>query len=213
MRRSTSCAALLGSLLFAASLAAQTPSPTASADPQAAELIRQSLVLLHQGEQTISESERRSSYERGLELAVKAVELDPGSAEAHWAEFANRGRLMWMQGVFPSLIHLFRLRRSLNRTLDLDPNHSGALTARGAMYRELPGFLGGDLDKSQADLERAMALDPSSIATRLHLARTYLEAGKREQALPLIEAGKRMARERNSPNHLADAEELSREAL
>lgn len=153
---------------------------------RAADLVRQSLSTFARGEDADLSEKKIALYSRALALAEEAVRLNPESADAHYATFISRGRLAVVEGVGANLIHAAKFKKSLQRALTLDPNHVGALIGRASLNRELPGWLGGDLKKSEADFKRALALDPRSIDARLGLASTYIKARRLTDAAKLL---------------------------
>src|SRR5258706_5968061 len=115
-------------------------------DPQrSAELTVQALALLEKGEDLSSEKERLAAYEEAERLARAAVELDDATADAYFAIFGNYGRRLLIDGGFTPF-KLLKVNEPLNRCLELNPDHSDALAARGGMYRQLPGIFGGSLE-------------------------------------------------------------------
>jgi tetratricopeptide (TPR) repeat protein len=180
-----------------------------SKEESAQRLATAALDALRRGEEEANtpESQRRM-YEEGLALARRALQVDNSNADAHFAVFANHGRLLQMDGVTLNAINLFRAKRELERTLELDPHHSDALAAKGGMYRQLPWMLGGDLGKAEEFLTRAIAFDPDSVGARIELAETYREMGHRERSLILLEQAARIAERQGRARKLAQAREL-----
>lgn len=170
-------------------------------------LVKTSLAELHAGEDAGSTAEKLEHYRKGLELAERAVALDDTSADAHYAEFANRGRILSTEGAVANPFNLLKLRPSLNRSLELDPNHAAALAARGTMYLRLPRLLGGDLEKAKADIERSLSIDPGQFGARMSLAEVYLALGRRDEATKLLTEARALAIERHNPRQQREAEE------
>lgn len=178
-------------------------------DESAKQLASAALDALRRGEEEAKTAEsQRTMYEEGLELARRALQLDDSNADAHFAVFANQGRLLQMDGVSLNAINLFRAKRELERTLQLDPHHSDALAAKGGMYRQLPWVLGGNLDKAEECLTRAIAFDPNSVGARIELAETYRDMGHPERGLVLLEQALRLAKRQGRSRKLAEAREL-----
>lgn len=178
-------------------------------DESATQLATAALDALRRGEEEADTAEsQRKMYEEGLALARRALQLDDSNADAHFAVFANQGRLLQMDGVTLNAINLFRAKRELERTLDLDPHHSDALAAKGGMYRQLPWLLGGNLDKAEECLTRAIAFDPDSVGARIELAETYREMGHPERSLVLLEQALRIATRQGRTRKRAQAREL-----
>lgn len=166
------------------------------------------LSLLRVGEDSLDDDEKRRSYEEGLRLARQAVLADDRNADAHFAVFANQGRLQLLDGAVPNPFDLARANRELERTLELDPNHADALAAKGGMYRQLPRLLGGDLDKAEALLTKAISFNANSVGARIELARLYRERGRPEDGVPLLHAASAVAKRQGKHRQLAEARVL-----
>jgi hypothetical protein len=123
-------------------------------------------------------SEKTDLLERGLALAEEAVAADDTDARAHFAVFCNLGRQLQLQPVgLGSLRAIGRLRKSIDRTLELAPDSVDALAAKGAFLCELPRFLGGDRSAGERFLRRALEIDPVSAFARDTLARLGASRG------------------------------------
>lgn len=177
----------------------------------ASSLVKQSLEVFEHAEETLSREQRIALYRRGLTLAEKAVELDPNNADAHYAEFVNRGRMVALEGTAAAIGQLGKLRASLQRALELDPNHVGALIGRASLYRESPAWLGGSLKKAEADFRRALALDPRAIDAQLGLASTYLKEGRTGDAARLLNDARPSASESGRLRYEREVESLSQQ--
>jgi hypothetical protein len=163
------------------------------------------LALLAVGEESFDADEKRRSYTEGLRLARQAVLVDDQNADAHFAVFANHGRLQLLDGAVPNPFTLAKANRELERTLELDPNHADALAAKGGMYRQLPRLLGGSLDKAETLLTRAISLNPNSVGARIELARLYQDRGRAEDGVPLLQAASAVAKRQGKHRQLAEA--------
>lgn len=184
---------------------AQGVASAKTSDPdRAAELTAQSLALLEKGEDTTDEKARLALYQEGEKLAREAVELDDTNADAHFAIFANQGRQLLLEGAV-NPFSLLKVNRSLDRCLQLNPDHSDALAARGGMYRQLPRLLGGNLSKAEQDLKRSIELDPQATGARIELARTYHEMGEDQKVAPLLEQALHWAEQLNKPRRVREA--------
>lgn len=155
---------------------------------QAARLAARSIELLKKGEDLSDPTAKRQAYEEGLQLAEQALALDEANADAHFARFANKGRLLLLDGASPNPLNLLRINRDLNRALELNPNHPDALAAKGGLYRQLPRLLGGDASKAEYYLRRAIEVEPEhAVGARVELAQLYFEQGKRQRSVELLE--------------------------
>lgn len=195
--------------------AAATPRPLLGDDSakfdraeRCAALTARALKLLDEGEAAPSKEEKVAAYSTGRELALEAVALDPSNADAHFVVFATEGRMELLKGAVPNPISLYKVQGRLDRVLDLDPGHPGGLAAKGGLYRQLPWALGGNLEKAEVYLKRAIEQDPGAIGARIELAATYSQMGHPERCMPLLDEAIALAEEQGKPHRKAEAEAL-----
>lgn len=135
--------------------------------------------------------EKLDAYDRGRQIAKRAVELAPKSAAARFWFGANTGRWGQTKGVMRSLFLLPTVKDAMEAALELDPAYAPAYGLGGNIYYEVPGFVGGDLDRSEAMFRKGLALDPHYTSLRVGLARTLLKKGRaaeaRREALAVLE--------------------------
>jgi tetratricopeptide (TPR) repeat protein len=135
--------------------------------------------------------EKLEAYDRGREMAKRAVELGPRSAAARFWYGTNTGRWAQTKGVMRSLFLLPTVKDSMEAALELDPAFAPAYALGGTMYYEVPGFVGGDLDRSEAMFRRGLDLDPHYTNMRVGLARTLWKKGRaadaKREALAVLE--------------------------
>ena len=162
--------------LAAAALLALLEAPAAA--QEAPGVAREALAICHSVEE-LPTDERSARLDEGLALAERAIVERPDDPVAHFAAFCNRGRRLELEG--PSL-HFFgeirRVRRHIERALELVPDWSDAIAGKGAMLLALPRYLGGSRTEGERLLRRAVALDPSNLEARRLLA----ESGMGEPA-------------------------------
>ena len=189
--------------------AAETTSLPATVSQQ---LAQQSLDALRQGEEANDPQMKMQAYKRGIELARQAIDADEANADAHFAMFANQGRVMMHNGVVVNPMTLMEARRELDRALEIDPNHADALAAKGGMYRQLPWVLGGSNQKASEYLARSVELDyDNACAARIELAERYRDLGYPERSIPLLRKAVEIATRDNKPDKLKRAEALLRQ--
>jgi tetratricopeptide (TPR) repeat protein len=205
----------LGLCILSSSLSLFPPAARAATSSesqcQAQILAEQALDDLRRGEDAADKDQRLALYERGLNLANRAVALDDENADAHFAVFGNKGRLLLLEGVGANPVSLLQVNHDLERALELNPNHADALTAKGGLYRQLPWVLGGSLTVAEDCLTKAINIDPDAVSARIELAVTYKEMGQPERSLPLLEKAAAIAERQGKQRQLREARELLQE--
>src|ERR1051326_4773381 len=93
-------------------------------DGPAAANTRESYRYLELGENCDDGATKLQWYNRGKELANLAVLQDDGSAEAHFALFANWGRWLQTDGWLKNSFRLPAVWKELDRTLGHGPHHT-----------------------------------------------------------------------------------------
>jgi tetratricopeptide (TPR) repeat protein len=126
--------------------------------------------------------EKLAGYERGRDIAKRAIELGPRSPEAHFWYAANLGRWAIAKGKLRAAFLLSTLQEEIKTILELDPNHVGGLALAGSFYLETPGFLGGDLARAESYQRKALALDPHFTRARVELAKVLIEQRRYAEA-------------------------------
>jgi len=150
---------------------------------------------------------RKEHFERGQQLAERAVALDEQNADAHFALFCNMGELMRLDGEsVSSLLALHRLMGELDRALELNPGHTDALTAKGTLLLRLPRLLGGDAEKGEAMLRQVIQKDPNAFSSRLTLAKACEARGERDEAMAFATRALQIAREQGRADKVAEAQ-------
>ena len=199
-QRLLACAALVAALCLPHAHAA-------AAEPSAASLAQQALSECETGRQTGDRAERARRFGHGQELAEQAVALDERSADAHFALFCNQGESMRLDGESISdVLGLRALIRELDRTLELKPDHAGALSAKGTFLVRLPRLLGGDVDRGEAMLHRVITLDPTAVTARIGLARVCEYRGKRDEGIEYARRALQFARELGRADKVAECQ-------
>jgi tetratricopeptide (TPR) repeat protein len=198
---------LLSAALVAALCAISAPA--VASDPSAASLAQQALAECETGRQSSDRAERQRRFTHGRELAERAVALDDRSADAHFALFCNQGEAMRIDGEsLRDVIGIRSLLRELDRTLELKPDHAGALSAKGTFLVRLPRLLGGDLERGEAMLQRVIALDPTAVTARISLARVCEYRGKRDEGIEYARRALQFAHELGRADKVAEAQAM-----
>lgn len=123
-----------------------------------------------------------ASYERGRDIARRAIEVAPRSPDAHLWYAANLGRWAVTRGKLRAAFLISTLRDEINTILELDPNHVPGLSLAGSFYLETPGMFGGDVARAEGYLRKALALDPHFTRARVELARCLIHQARYGEA-------------------------------
>jgi len=190
---------------------AQAPAYASNEVESAQSLATRSIECMRRGEDGVATSTRLAAYREGLALAQRALALDDNNADAHFALFANSGRIMLLEGATVNPFNVLEAHRELDRALELDPNQSDALAAKGGIYRQLPRILGGNLQKAEECLTRSIEINPRAVGARIELAATYRDMGEPARALPLLDKAIAVAQEDGKLRQLAEARALRNE--
>ena len=134
------------------------------------------------GDNAGTKTEKVDLYTKGQEYAKKAIKINARSAEAHFWYMVDLGRVGQTKGVLNSLGSVPEIKKEIDKILKLDPKHTGALDARAMLYYELPGFMGGSVNKSITALNTAIALDSNYSVLLVDMGRCYIKKKDYEKA-------------------------------
>ena len=126
------------------------------------------------GDLRTTAEDKLAAYDRGREIGQRAVELAPRSHDAHLWFAINTARWGETKGVLRSLFLLPTIRQELETLLELDPRSVRAHILAGNVLLEVPGFAGGDREKAEEHLKKALEIDPRFTNARVDLARVYI---------------------------------------
>jgi tetratricopeptide (TPR) repeat protein len=195
---------MIGTVVLTLAIAVGAP----AADPPGSPKANDALALCLR-EKTTSAEEKRALLARGLTLAEQAVAADDADAKAHFAVFCNLGKEMKLRGVgIGSLVAVRRLRREIDRTLELAPDYPDALLAKGSFLCELPRVLGGDTGEGERFMRAALKVDPDYLQAHLRLARVLAERGVREEARTEAQRALELATRKADPRAAEEAKAL-----
>ena len=173
----------------------------AKADPRVENLIALARVCFIWGDiRAANRDQKLEAYEQGREASRRAVELDPKNAAAHFWYGTNTGRWGQTKGVVRSLFLLPTVQEEIQTVLTLDPKFTAVYSLAGNVYYEVPGLLGGDLNKAEEMFKKGLELDPKFTGMRVGLAKTLIKKGRIGEARRELEA---VLAERQ-PTNLAD---------
>ncbi|MGQ9465217.1 MAG: tetratricopeptide repeat protein [bacterium] len=134
------------------------------------------------GDNATSKEEKLKNYQQGMEYGKKAIGLDKNCPWAHFWYMVNLGRTGQTKGVLNSLSLVPEIKKEIDIVLKLDPKHTGAMDAGAMLYYELPGLLGGNLNKSIEYLSNALAIDSNYTRLYVDMAKVYIKKKDHEKA-------------------------------
>jgi len=132
----------------------------------------------------VPEGERRKQFERGMDAAMKAIELQPNRPEGHFWLAADMGAMAEGFGLRSGIKYRGPIKTELETVLMIDAGfqQGSADRALGRWYLRVPRLFGGSKDKSVEHLKKSLTYAPESTATHFFLAETYLEMDKKDDA-------------------------------
>jgi TolB-like protein/Flp pilus assembly protein TadD len=159
---------------------------------------------------------RKASLEFALEMFRKAIEIDPGYAEARVGA-AYSGALLKMY--YPKVEGVLEeADAESRRALEIAPDSSDAHAARGFVL-----FQQQEVEAAEESFNRAMQLDPMQFESRYFLGRIRFQQGRHEEAAKLFDEAMEAredyqaaffgAQAREAMGSTADADEHYRTAL
>jgi tetratricopeptide (TPR) repeat protein len=132
--------------------------------------------------------EKLEAYERGQQVAQRAVELSPKDASAHFWYATNAARWGQTKGVIRSLFLLPTVQEEIRIILDLDPKFTAVYALAGNVFYEVPGLFGGDLKKAEEMFREGLRQDPRFAGLRVGLAKTLIKTGRIAEARRELQA-------------------------
>jgi cytochrome c-type biogenesis protein CcmH/NrfG len=97
------------------------------------------------------------------------------------------------------------MMNELDRTLELNPGHLDALSAKGTLLVKLPDILGGDKTRGEQLLQQVVKRAPQAVNARLALARVRCERGRHQEAVTLASDALALARKHKRAEFIPEA--------
>ena len=136
------------------------------------------------------EEEKAPLLQRAMRLAETAIELDPGSAEAHLQSAHATGRYSQLFAPMKAMREGYpkQVRASIERAVELDPSHFGAHLSLASWHAEAIGkggmmaraLLGANKNTALTHFEQAMALAPDRNVVLIEYASGLLMLERRK---------------------------------
>jgi tetratricopeptide (TPR) repeat protein len=170
------------------------------------DLSKRALQECHQGRAAKERDVRLAHFQEGQILAEQAVALDERFADAHFSLFCNLGEQLRLDGESITSVFAFRrMLKELDRTLELNPGHLDALSAKGTLLVKLPGVLGGDPEKGEQILQQVVKRAPKAVNARLALAKVRCERGRHQEAVTLASDALAIAKKHKRTEFIPEA--------
>jgi tetratricopeptide (TPR) repeat protein len=147
-----------------------------------------------------SDEEKLAAYERGRESGRRATELEPQNFLGHLWYAINTARWGQTKGVVRSLFLLPTVREEIRILLELAPNVAAVHALAGSVDYEVPGPLGGDVDRAEATFRTGLQLDPGFTGIRVGLAKVLIKKNQPAEARRELQA----VLGEKDPSNLAD---------
>ena len=123
-------------------------------------------------------------WKKGVEYGKRAVDANPNGKEGHFYYMANMGALAQIKGALTSGWRYRKIKKEMDRTLELDPNFPPGLVARAQYLTELPGILGGRNEKQAMQLfKRALEIDPDYLIPYYYMAQLDARHRRYDEAI------------------------------
>jgi tetratricopeptide (TPR) repeat protein len=138
----------------------------------------------------VPENDRRKQFERGIDAAMKAIELQPNRPEGHFWLAADMGAMAEGFGLRAGIKYRGAIKKELETVLMIDAafQQGSADRALGRWYLRVPRLFGGSKDKSVEHLKKSLTYAPESSATHFFLAETYVEMDRNDDAKRELQA-------------------------
>jgi len=136
------------------------------------------------GTNGLPEPERKAALEAGIAAARAAIALNGARPEGHFWLAANMGALAESFGLRQGIKYRGAIKDAMLTTLKIDAAYldGSADRALGRWYFKVPGLFGGSNKKSEEHLRKSLTYNPDSIISRIFLAETLEDLGRRDEA-------------------------------
>lgn len=134
-----------------------------------------------------NEKERERLYDRGVDLAKKAVALDDNSRNNYIAGMGI-GRLAQFKGILNSLFLLRDFDRHIDKAMELDPDNYLAFLAKGLRYRDTPAVRRARANRlAEEHFLKAIEINPNYGYIYLELGIMYYDDKEYNKAKEMFE--------------------------
>lgn len=172
----------------------------------------------------LPEAEQEAYFERAVTYADSAINIDPDNPSGHLRRAIALGKLALHKGVFKSVSLVKKVRESLERCLELDPDEPTAhyvlgrthhkLCEKSKFGRKLLGLGWGNRAIADKEYLIAIELDGEFIMYRLDYAKLLIKMKRMEEAKAQLERIAEMPiRDQDDPDFKDEAAGLLEEEI
>lgn len=131
-----------------------------------------------------AKAEKLTLFQKGINVAQRAVTVEPNAVEGHFWLAANYGGYSEQIGALKALQTVKKIRAEMETVLRLNDRYQdgGAYLALGEIDKELPRIVGGNLSRAITRLEAGLKIAPHNLEIKLALAEAYKEDGRNDDA-------------------------------
>ncbi len=136
----------------------------------------------------VQEQMQETEYIKCIDYADAAIRRYPRAGTAYFMKALCLGKRGELNGIWSSLQMLDDFEANMKRAVELTPelDGGGPHRALGRYYFQLPGLLGGNLDRAIKSLEKAISYGPEHWENLFYLGEAYFEDDRYHQARPLL---------------------------
>ncbi len=140
---------------------------------------------------TLPEAQRETLYIQAEAQAQRAINQDKENPNSYLELARAIGQLGVLRGIGVALMQGTgsKVKQLLDKTLELQNNHSGAMVALAVWHAEVSArgqlaviSLGADVQQVEPLFKEALKIAPNNIGFRLEYARAYLAMNNRQKA-------------------------------
>jgi FimV-like protein len=171
---------------------------------------------------------RMEQYFVAQEYARRAVKADPNSTWGHFYVAVSLGKIAALSPIATQVDLAEEIREEVEQAIALDPQNGFAYHVYGVWHRKMAeigkmsravafvilwrSIPAGSMEKSVDYLRKAISINPKVIASRLELARTYLDMGNYALARNFLNTIEELPIQfSDDPLHKREAQRLLRE--
>lgn len=147
-----------------------------------------------------TDDEKLDAFEDGRDAAKRAIDLEAQNARAHFWYATNTAKWGQLSGISRTLHLLPEIRREIRTVLDLEPRFASAYVLAGNLAAEVPGILGGSLERAEQTFRKGLEIDPRLTSLRVGLANVLARRGRAAEAQQELTA----VLNETQPSNLAD---------